>query len=258
MGRRSRHNLHQTAGPHRGADFRIPGTLLTGNRHRVTLRDIFAAGVAFEKIVVRQRETLFKMIPKLTGDRRLHAQIPPVVIKRIAGKLGFLVGGATGYQIRPLAARGIVHIPVHQLAHARHLWPLRQRRVRIRGRFINAEGILLAQALRGYHRVEAALLHQAVEDLFGFIITTALHQQVGLPVAPFIFLFGVHRQTCEPGIQPPAIAGTQRHAHAALHQRRGVRTHNGIISPACLFVGHIRAHQSPCHDITQLLGLIVI
>ena len=90
-------------------------------------------------------ETLFKMIPKLTGDRRLHAQIPPVVIKRIAGKLGFLVGGATGYQIRPLAARGIVHIPVHQLAHARHLWPLRQRRVRIRGRFINAEGILFAR-----------------------------------------------------------------------------------------------------------------
>ena len=198
------------------------------------------------------------MIPQLTGDRRLHAQIPPVVIKRIAGKLSFFIGGAAGHQIRPLAARGVVHIPVHQLANARHFWPLGQRRIRVSGRFIDAEGVLLAQALRGRHRVEPALLHQRMKNFFGLIITTALQQQIGLPVTPFIFLFGLHRQPGEPGIEPTTVARTQRHSHAALHQRRGVRTHNRIVSPARLLVGHIGAHQSPRHDIAQLLRLLLI
>ena len=159
------------------------------------------------------------MIPQFAGDRRLHAQIPPAIIKCIAGKLRFLIGGTAGDQIRPFAARGIIQIPVHQLAHARHFRPLRQRRVRVGWRFVDLQGVLLAQTLRRRHRVESALLHQGVEDLFGFIFTTTFEQHVRLPVTPFIFLFGIHRQTRQPGIEATTIARSQRHAHATLHQR---------------------------------------
>ena len=155
------------------------------------MRNIFPSDVAFEKIVIGQRETLFQLIPQFPGDRGLNAEIPPVLIKRVTRQLCLLIFGLAGDQIGPLAAGGIVHIPVHELADSRHFRPGGQRRIEISGSFINTESVLLAQALGCDHRVETALLHQRAQNIFRFIIAPALQQQIGLPVAPFIFLFGV-------------------------------------------------------------------
>ena len=97
-----------------------------------------------------------------------------------------------------------------------------------------------------------------MQDLFGFRIASALQQQIRLPVAPLIFFFGFHWQTRQPGIQATTIAGSQRHAHPALHKRGGVGAHNRIITPFGLLVGNVIAHQTPGDNVAQLLGLLVI
>ena len=217
MRRGARHNLHQSAGANRRAHFRVPGTLLTGNRHRIALRDIFATDVTREQIVIRQREALLQLIPQFAGDRRLHAQIPPVLIKSVTRQLRLLGFGSAGDEVRPFGARGVIHIPVHQLAYPRHLRTGSQRRIdRSRG-FIDAEGILLAKSLRSDHRIEASLLHQRAKDRLRLLVPAALKQQIRLPVAPFVFLFRLHRQARQPGVQAMAIARSQRHPHAPLH-----------------------------------------
>ncbi len=198
------------------------------------------------------------MIPQLAGDRRLHAQIPPAVIEGVARQLRFLFHGTAGHQIRPFTAGGVIQIPVHQLTHPGHLRPVHQRRVDASRRFINLEIVLFAQPLGRGHRIESALLHQGMQNSFRFVIAASLQQEIGLPVAPFILLFGLHRQTRQPGVQAAAIAVAQRHTHAALYQRGRLRAHDRVVAPAGLFVGEVIAHQSPRHDIAQLLSLIVI
>ena len=222
------------------------------------MRNIFPSDVAFEKIVIGQRETLFQLIPQFPGDRGLNAEIPPVLIKRVTRQLCLLIFGLAGDQIGPLAAGGIVHIPVHELADSRHFRPGGQRRIEISGSFINTESVLLAQALGCDHRVETALLHQRAQNIFRFIIAPALQQQIGLPVAPFILLFRFHRQTRQPGIQAATIAKTKRHTYPALHQRSRLGAHDSVVAPDGLLFGHVAAHQSPGDDVTQLLDLIFI
>ncbi len=258
MRRGARHNLHQSAGADRRAHFRVPGALLTGNRHRVALRNIFAANIAGKQVVIGQRETFFQLIPQLTGDRRLHAQIPPVLIEGIARQLRLLGFGATSDQVGPFGARGVIHIPVHQLTYPRHLRPGGQRRIDGARGFIDAEGILLAKTLRGDHRVEASLLHQRAKDRLRLLIPAALQQQIRLPIAPFVFLFRLHRQTRQPGVEAMAIARPQRHPYPPLHQRRGLRTHDCVIAPDGLLFGYIATHQAPGDNIAQFLGLILI
>ena len=217
MGRRTRHDLHQAAGANRRADFRVPRALLASNRHRIALRDSFAADIAREEIVVGQREAFFQLVPQLPGDSRLNAEIPPVLVECIARQLRLLIFRPAGHQICPFAAGGVVHIPVHQLAYPGHFRPGGQRRIEILWRFIDPEGEILSQTLSGNHRVEPALLHQRTENRFCFVVTPALQQQIRLPIAPLIFLFRFHRQARQPGIQPVAVPGAQRHSHPALY-----------------------------------------
>ena len=80
----------EAAGANRRANFRVPCALLASNRHRIAWRDLLTTGVAFEKIVVSQRESLFQMIPQLPGDRCLNAKIPPLVIESIPSQLSLL------------------------------------------------------------------------------------------------------------------------------------------------------------------------
>ncbi len=249
MRRGARHNLHQPAGADRRAHFRVPGALLAGNRHRVALRNIFTADIAGKQIVIGQREALLQLIPQFSGDRRLHAQIPPVLIKSVTRELRLLGFTTAGDQVRPFSARGVIHIPVHQLAHPGHLRTGGQRRIERANRFINAEGILLAETLRSDHRVETPLLHQRPEDRLRLLVPAALQQQIRLPVAPFVFLFRLHRQARQPGIQTMAIARPQRHPYPPLHQRRGLRAHNRIVAPDGLLFGHIVPHQAPGDNI---------
>ena len=222
------------------------------------MRNIFTADIAGKEVVIGQRETLFQLIPQFAGDGGLDAEIPPVLIKRVTSQLRLLVFGLAGDQIGPLAAGGVIHIPVHQFAHPRHFRPRGQRRIEVRWRFIDAEPVLLAKALRGDHRIEAALLHQRAENIFRFVIAPALQQQIGLPVAPFVLLFRFHRQARQPGVQAPAVPKAQRHTNPALHQRGGLRTHDGIVAPDGLLFGHVAAHQAPGDDVPQLLNLIFI
>ena len=217
MGRRTRHDLHQAAGANRRTDFRVPRALLASNRHRIALRNGFAADITREEIVVGQRETFLQLIPQLPGDGCLYAEIPPVLVEGIARQLRLLLFRPAGHQICPFAAGGVVHIPVHQLAYPSHFRPGGQRRIEILWRFIDPEGEILSQTLGGNHRVETTLLHQRTENRFCFVIAPALQQQIRLPIAPLIFLFRLHRQAGQPGIQPVAIPGAQRHSHPALY-----------------------------------------
>ena len=97
-----------------------------------------------------------------------------------------------------------------------------------------------------------------MQNRFRLLLTPPLQQKIRLPVAPLVLLFRFHRQARQPGVQAAAIAIPQRHAHTAFHQRGGLGTHDGVIAPARLFIGDIAAHQSPRHNIAQLLGLILI
>ena len=135
------HDLHQPRRADRRAHFRVPGALLAGNRHGIALRYVFAADVALKQVFIGQREALFEMIPQLTGDSGLHAEIPPVAVKRIARQGRLFLAGAAGDQVRPFAARGVIQPPVHQLAHPRHLCALKQRGIAFRG-FIYSQRII--------------------------------------------------------------------------------------------------------------------
>ncbi|CCJ80804.1 hypothetical protein BN134_1529 [Cronobacter dublinensis 1210] len=97
-----------------------------------------------------------------------------------------------------------------------------------------------------------------MQNGFRLVLAPALHQEISLPVAPFVFLFRLHRQARKPGVQPAAIARTERHTHPALNQRGRFRTHNGVVAPAGLLGGHVTAHEAPRHDIAQLLRLRVV
>ncbi|MNC68709.1 hypothetical protein D3C75_1193390 [compost metagenome] len=99
-----------------------------------------------------------------------------MVIEGVASQLRFFVDGAAGDQVGPLTARGVIQVPVHQLAHPRHLRTLHQRGVHTGRGFIDFEGVLFPKPLCSSHRIKPALLHQAAEDRFGFIIATAFQQ----------------------------------------------------------------------------------